>query len=144
MIMRRIHFGAMLAALAASGCGGGSGSPSYGGGGTPAPSPPPPGAISAIDILGNRGAQSFSPNPASVRQGDAFVWRNTDSLAHHIVLNDGSLDSGVIAPGGSGPALRLATDGANYHCTIHPGMVGSINASSGQPPPCNGPYCPPS
>jgi plastocyanin len=137
---RRLAY--VLAALAASGCGGGSGSPSYGGGGTPAPTPPP-GAISAIDILGNRGTQSFSPNPASVRQGDQFVWRNTDGLAHHIVLNDGSLDSGVIPPGGSGPALRLGTDGANYHCTIHPGMVGSISASSGQPPPCTGQYCPP-
>jgi plastocyanin len=141
----RLPLGGMLAALAAaSGCGGGSGSPSYGGGGNPAPPPPPPGAVSAIDILGNRGAQSFSPNPAAVRQGELFVWRNTDGLAHHIVLNDGSLDSGVIAPGGSSAALRLGTDGANYHCTIHTGMVGSINASSGQPPPCTGQYCPPS
>jgi len=41
----------------------------------------------------------------------------------------------------SSPALRLATDGANYHCTIHPTMVGSINASSGEPPPCTD-YCP--
>ena len=137
-------FAYVLVAFAAWGCGGGgSGSPSYGGGGTPAPAPPP-GAITAIDVLGNRGGQSFSPNPATVRQGDSFVWRNTDGLAHHIVLNDGSLDSGVIAPGGSSAALRLATDGANYHCTIHPGMVGSINASSGQPPPCTGQYCPPS
>lgn len=133
----------VLVALAASSCGGGSGSPSYGGGGSAAP-PPPPAAASAIDILGDRGAQSFSPNPASVRQGDQFLWRNTDGVAHHIVLNDGSLDSGSIAPGAASPALRLGTDGANYHCTIHPGMVGSINASSGAPPPCTGQYCPPS
>jgi plastocyanin len=138
------RFAYVLVAFAASGCGGGgSSSPSYSGGGTPAPAPPP-GAVTAIDVLGNRGGQSFSPNPATVRQGDQFVWRNADVLAHHIVLNDGSLDSGVIAPGGSSAALRLGTDGANYHCTIHPGMVGSINASSGQPPPCTGQYCPPS
>jgi hypothetical protein len=73
-----------------------------------------------------------------------FQWRNTDGVVHHIVLNDGSLDSGNIAPGASSAPLRLGVDGANYHCTIHPTMVGSINAASGEPPPCTGEYCPPS
>ena len=31
--------------------------------------------------------------------------------------------------------------GANYHCSIHPGMVGAINGSSGTAPPCSGIYC---
>lgn len=121
------------------GGGGGGGNP---GGGSGTPSPAPPGAAT-INILGERGAQSFSPNPASVAQGTLFVWRNTDSLVHHIVLNDGSLDAGDIAPGASSPALRLGTDGANYHCTIHPTMIGSINRGTGEPPPCTGAYCEP-
>jgi len=128
--------GSIVAALASWHCGGSGGGPTGGSGN------PPPAGASTISILGERGAQSFSPNPASVRQGDLFVWRNTDGVVHHIVLNDGSLDSGDIAPGASSPALRLAVDGANYHCTIHPAMVGSINASSGEPPPCTGLYCP--
>ena len=134
----------VVAALAASSCGGSggySGTPSGGSANPPPPSAAPP-AATAISILGQSGAQSFSPNPASVRQGEMFLWRNTDGVVHHIVLNDGSLDSGDIAPGASSPALRLATDGANYHCTIHPSMVGSINRSSGDPPPCTGEYCP--
>jgi plastocyanin len=70
-----------------------------------------------------------------------MAWKNTDSVTHHIVMNDGSKDTGDIPPGGTSAALTLATNGGNYHCTIHPGMVGSINSSTGAPPPCSGAYC---
>ena len=137
--MRSSLLAASIAVAAASWhCGGGSSGGPTGGSGTPAP----PAGAASISILGERGAQSFSPNPASVRQGEMLAWRNTDSVVHHIVLNDGSLDSGDIAPGAVSSALRLNSDGANYHCTIHPAMVGSINRSSGEPPPCTGVYCP--
>ena len=34
------------------------------------------------------------------------------------------------------------SDGANYHCPLHAGMVGAVNASGGAPPPeCQGVYC---
>jgi len=92
--------------------------------------------------MGQRGAQSFSPNPATVSQGDTVAWHNTDNTTHRIVLNDGSLDTGDLAPGATSTSMRLATNGANYHCTIHPTMVGSINSSTGAPPPCTGAYCP--
>jgi plastocyanin len=128
--------GMTVAALCAWSCGGSSASP----GGNPA-APAPVGDVPTINIVGDRGATSFSPNPASVAQGTMFVWRNMDNQVHHIVLNDGSLDSGDIAPGASSRVLRLDANGANYHCTIHPGMVGSINRSIGNPPPCEGPYC---
>jgi plastocyanin len=132
--------GSILVALATWTCGGSGGSGGSGNNPT-APAPAPTSAATTIDIVGDRGAQSFSPNPAAVRQGAAFSWRNTDTVVHHIVLNDGSLDSGDIAPGASSRLLELGTDGANYHCTIHPEMVGSINRSGGAPPPCEGPYC---
>jgi plastocyanin len=120
-----------------SACGGGS---SYSGPTPTAPTPPAPGA-STITIVADRGAQSFTPNPATVTQGQMVVWRNSDSVVHRIALNDGSLDTGNIAPGATSAQLRLPTDGANYHCTIHPTMIGAINASAGAPPPCTGPYC---
>lgn len=133
--------GSILVGLATWGCGG-----SGGGGGTsnptaPVPAPPPVSTATTIDIVGERGARSFSPNPADVNQGAMFTWRNMDNQVHRIILNDGSVDSGDIAPGASSRALRLDANGANYHCTIHPGMVGSINRSGGAPPPCEGPYC---
>lgn len=120
-------------ALSAWSCGGG--------GGNPAAAPPPATAAHTIDILGDRGAQSFTPNPASVAQGDMVSWRNTDGVTHHIILNDGSVDFGEVAPGATSTPKLLGVNGANYHCTIHPGMVGSINRTNGTPPPCDGPYC---
>jgi len=42
-------------------------------------------------------------------------------------MNDGSFDSGAIAPGSSSSVMRLGAAGG-YHCIIHPTMMfGSIN-----------------
>ena len=124
---------AVAAAAALWSCGGGSSGAS--------PTSPSGSSTATVNIMGQNGAKSFSPNPASVNQGDMVIWHNTDSTMHHIVLNDGSLDTGDIAPGASSAALRLAANGTNYHCTIHPTMVGSINMATGAPPPCQGAYC---
>jgi plastocyanin len=127
---------ALVIVACASACGGSDSSPTGptggGGGGS---------SGTAIAIVGDRGASSFAPNPSTVAQGGAFSWRNNDTVTHRIVMNDGSLDTGDIAPGASSRALTLMTNGGNYHCAIHPGMVGSINSSSGMPPPCSGVYC---
>lgn len=112
---------------------------------TPTPSPTPPtggGTATTISIVGDRGAQSFNPNPATVVQGQMLVFRNNDNTTHHIVFNDNSFDSGNITAGASSAERAVPTNGANYHCTIHPGMIGSISGTAGQPPPaCTGPYC---
>src|SRR6266849_5884753 len=121
---------AVAAAAAMWSCGGGSSNPTS-----------PTTSSATVNIMGLLGAQSFSPNPASVNQGSMVVWQNSDTVPHHIVMNDGSLDTGDIAPGNASAALQLATNGANYHCMIHPTMVGSINMATGTPPPCQGPYC---
>jgi plastocyanin len=140
--MRSLIVSAALVIVAGAwACGGGSGgystptapTPTGGGGGTT--------AGTTIAIVGDRGSSSFNPNPSAVSQGTTMAWKNTDSVTHHIVMNDGSLDTGDIPPGGTSAALTLATNGGNYHCTIHPGMVGSINSSTGAPPPCSGAYC---
>jgi plastocyanin len=125
----------LVIGLASSGCGG-----STNGGGSAGPTTPSGTAATTITIvssngLGNLGVNSFSPNPASVSQGTAVEWRNADSTTHHIVLDDGSLDTGNLAPGASA-VVPLTTGGGAYHCTIHPTMVGSIN---GTPTPSPGP-----
>jgi plastocyanin len=94
-----------------------------------------------ISIVGERGAQSFAPNPAAASRGQTIAWRNTDGVVHRIVFNDGVLDTGTIAPGAASAPMALPSDGANYHCVLHPGMIGAIASSSGTPPPCEGPYC---
>jgi plastocyanin len=131
--------GIVLCAIAAAKCGGSdySGSPM-------APTPPPGGgnASTTIAIMGDRGNQSFNPNPSTVAQGQTLSFRNSDNQVHRIVFNDNSFDSGNINPGATSDARAVPTNGANYHCSLHPGMVGSISGSTGQPPPpCTGPYC---
>jgi plastocyanin len=142
-IRRGTRRGLVLTALAVAfvvtACGGGS----YGGGNTPTPTPGGDGSgASTISIVGDRGNQSFTPNPGSSGQDQMVTWRNTDNTAHRIVLNDGTLDTGDIAPGATSRAVRIPANGTNYHCTIHPGMIGSIRAAGGEPgPPCTGQYC---
>jgi plastocyanin len=94
-----------------------------------------------INIVGDRGNQSFSPNPAQDNESNTVMWRNSDNTLHRIVANDGSFDTGNISAGATSNSVRISADGTNYHCTIHPGMVGTIRGAGGSAPPCTGLYC---
>jgi len=123
------------------GCGGSS-SYSNGNSGNPStPTPSIPGVVT-INVVAVNGAQSFSPNPASLPAGQMVVWRNVDSITHHVVLNDRSVDTGNLAPGASSQPMAIAAAGGQYHCSIHPVMVGSVNQdTSNAAAPCEGAYC---
>jgi len=118
-------------AIAVSACGGDSSTPT-----TPSPSTP-----FTITVTRQNGAQSFSPNPA-LAGGQTVVFRNADSVVHRVILNDNSIDTGDIAPGATSRSLTMPANGTNYHCSLHPDMVGAVNAATGGlPPPCEGIYC---
>lgn len=123
--MRIVFAGAIVAlSLVLSGC-----SDTYDSGSPVAPSPPTPtttNGVVTINIVRDNGAQSFSPNPATLPAGQMVVWRNVDSITHRVVLNSGSLDTGDLAPGRSSEPMSINTGGGPYHCSIHPSMVGSI------------------
>jgi plastocyanin len=123
-----------LAMIVAAACGGGSSTPS-------SPSPAPSAAPFTITVTQQNGAQSFSPNPA-LAGGQMVVFRNADTIVHRVTLNDGSIDTGDIAPGATSRAVRMPDTGANYHCSLHPAMVGAVSPMAGGPPPaCEGIYC---
>jgi plastocyanin len=127
-------------ALASTTCGGGGGSSS---GPPTTPSPPPGGSsgVVTIEITGVKGAQSFSPNPATCPAGQMVVFKNSDVVTHRVVLDDRSVDTGDIAPGASSQPQPLGAISKSYHCSLHPSMVGSLNeARTPEPPPCTG-YC---
>jgi plastocyanin len=131
--MRIIFAGAIVAlSLMASGC-----SDSYNSGSPAAPTPPTPttsnpptpttsNGVVTINIVRNNGAQSFSPNPATLPAGQRVVWHNVDGITHRVVLNSGSLDTGDLAPGASSQPMSINTGGGSYLCSIHPSMVGTI------------------
>lgn len=121
--MRKLLVAAALAALtfAVAACGGDS----YGNSPTsPGGTAPPPDAIT-INVVGINGNQSFSPNPATVPTGQMVVWHNIDTTTHRVVLNDGKLDTGNLAPGAFSQPMTLVAPGP-YHCSIHPEMVGTV------------------
>jgi plastocyanin len=90
---------------------------------------PSSGAVT-INIVGVNGAQSFSPDPATLPAGQTVVWHNVDSIVHRVVLNNGSLDTGNLAPGASSQPMSINTGGGPYHCSIHPSMIGTVVAAS--------------
>lgn len=125
----------VLALVNGLACGGGSGAPAGPTGPSPAAGP------ATIVITSNNGARSFSPNPAALG-GQMVVFRNNDTVLHRVRLNDGSLDTGDIAPGATSMPLLMPTAGTNYHCMLHTSMIGAVAPSGGAPPPaCVGEYC---
>jgi len=124
----------VLAAVTTSQCG------SSGGGGTTqtptAPSPATPSAVT-VSIVGTLGNASYVPNPVAAPNGTQVIFRNGDTVTHHIVMDNGTADFGNLSPGASSPA-RAAGSGS-FHCSIHPSMVGSFNAATApEPPPGSG------
>src|SRR5579864_8893479 len=138
MRLKLLRASILTLGLAAFGCSGGSSGSSS----TTAPSAAPAAAATmTITIVGQNGTQAFTPNPSAFG-GQQVVFKNSDSVTHHIVLNDGSVDTGDIAPGATSRAVTMPGAGTNYHCTIHLGMIGAVDATaSNAPPPCTGPYC---
>ena len=121
--MRSLLSAAALAALVCGSfaCGGYGNSPQ-----TPAaPSPALPVDVIRIDVVGINGPRSFSPNPGTAGAGQTVAWHNADTVTHRVVLDDGELDTGDIAPGGVSVLMTLVGPGT-YHCSIHPEMVGTL------------------
>jgi plastocyanin len=130
-----ILIGVLAAAVSAAQCGGGgsNSTPS-----APAPTTPSIVTVSIAGLLGNR---SYVPDPVPVASGGQVMFKNNDlttAVGHHIVMDDGSIDFGNLAPGASSSAKSVGV-GGNFHCVNHPSMVGSINgAVAPTPPPGSG------
>ena len=105
-------------------CGGYSSSPA-----APSPTPPAGGTSSPVTIP--RGAESlanraYSPDDANIAVGETVTWTNTDSVAHTSTSDAGAWNSGTVSPGGRFSFTFQNAGTFPYHCTIHPGMVGTV------------------
>ena len=110
----------------------------YSSGSTNSPAAPTPmtsNGVVTINVVAINGAQSFSPNPATLPAGQMVVWHNVNNTTHRVVLNDRSVDTGDLAPGTSSQPMAIGAAGGEYHCSIHPEMIGSINQDTSTPPP---------
>lgn len=64
--------------------------------------------------------------PDSVAVGTTLTITNNDSVPHTFTAEDGSFDTGSIAPGASAQVTLDTAGTVAYRCTIHPSMTGSI------------------
>ncbi|KNB52923.1 cupredoxin domain-containing protein [Streptomyces caatingaensis] len=70
---------------------------------------------------------AFRPDQLTIPFGDTVVWSDDGSTTHTVTADDGTFDSGDIAPGGT---FALTFDRGRgtvaYHCSIHPDMRGAV------------------
>ena len=84
----------------------------------------PAGGDAAITISGF----AFS-GATEVAAGTTGTITNNDTAPHTVTADDGSFDTGNIAPGGTA-TITLDTAGTfAYHCNIHASMKGSISVT---------------
>jgi plastocyanin len=95
--------------------------------GSSSPAAPTVSADVTISMLGDRGNQSYSPNPTTMKVGQTVAWKNTDSTAHDATQDAARFQTGTVNAGATSAPVTMSAAGTfTYHCTIHPGMVGSI------------------
>ncbi len=88
----------------------------------PGPTTTPPPTSNAVVIQGF----AFNPSPMTVAKGASVTWTNNDKVTHTATADDGSWDTGNIAPGAS-KSLTFANAGTfAYHCTVHPMMKATL------------------
>jgi plastocyanin/uncharacterized membrane protein len=79
----------------------------------------PPQASKQIVIIKQ---MRFQPPTLNVKAGDKVDWKNEDIFSHTVTANDGTFDSGLIAPGSSWQTTVNKTGTVAYHCRPHPNM----------------------
>jgi plastocyanin len=72
------------------------------------------------------GTAAFAPDALTVDAGTTVTWTNTDSVAHTSTSDVSGWDSGIVAPGGQFSRSFQTAGTYQYHCAIHPGMVGTV------------------
>ncbi len=93
--------------------------------------PPAAPAPSAADSVAPQAAVdlrqlAFAPNLVAIGAGGSVAWTNRDELPHTVTADDGTWDSGPIAPGVTWRRTFDRPGTYRYHCTPHPFMKGVI------------------
>lgn len=70
--------------------------------------------------------QMAFPARVEATAGTTIEWTNNDAVAHTVTADDGSWDSGVIAPGATWRRSFESAGTYSYHCTPHPYMRGAV------------------
>jgi plastocyanin len=70
---------------------------------------------------------AFSPRAIQVSPGATVDFTNNDGTAHNITFSSASINGATDFSAGSRAIVMPVAPGTYaYHCTIHPGMTGSV------------------
>jgi plastocyanin len=114
----------VMALIAVAACSNSSGSSAPTAATSQAPAAPAGGAT-AVSIKDF----AFSPATATAAAGSKVTWTNNDTTAHTVTFDDGSADSGNLAPGATFDHTFATARTFAYHCKIHSQMKGSVTVS---------------
>jgi plastocyanin len=128
-MMRRLTTAALIVVtlIAIAACSGSTSSTPPAAAPSQAGSPPaaPAGGSSAVDIKD----LAFNPATITVATGGKVTWTNSDTTAHTVTLDDGSADSGNLAPASTFDQTFATAGTFAYHCTIHSNMHGTVTVT---------------
>lgn len=68
----------------------------------------------------------YSPKIITIKSGTKVTWSNADAVDHSVVADDGTFDTGVLAPGEKGSYTFTKVGTYTYHCGIHPSMTATV------------------
>jgi len=76
----------------------------------------------------NTSSNGYSPGRTTLVLGvnNTVVWTNRDNSPHTVTANDGSFESGNMAPGQTYTFTFTTLGVYAYHCTYHPWMIGTV------------------
>jgi len=72
----------------------------------------------------------FDPPQITVNAGETVEWKNEDIFSHTVTADDGSFDSGLLAPGQSWQISVKNGTTIAYHCRPHPNMTAKVIVQS--------------
>jgi plastocyanin len=126
MNMRRILLAlCAVVALAAAGCGGGD---DNGGSTSSAPASTSSSSSGGGGVAIKMQNIAFDPKDVTVKVGQKVTWTNDDSTDHNVTADSGAdFKSDNFAKAGTFSFTPTQAGTIKYECTIHPGMVATLN-----------------
>jgi len=89
---------------------------------------------SASTVVVHAAYPNFTPSIQTIQVGDTITWHNDDSFPHTIVSDNTSWGTLSLPVGGEVSHTFDALGTYDYHCGIHPGMIGTIEVQSASIP----------
>jgi plastocyanin len=70
---------------------------------------------------------AYNPSSITVTIGSKVTWKNKAGITHDVISDAGIFNSGFIEAGGSYSFTFNTAGTYHYHCSLHPGMTGTVN-----------------